>query len=296
MPEPLVSFGIPAYSRPALLGEAVASIARQAGPVPWEIVVCDDGPSEEARRAAEAAAPGRVAYHANERRLGAVGNWNRCLERARGAWVSVLHEDDALYPWYLSLVGPRLEGGAVAVCTRAVQGAAMPGRPAPADGARIRPYPPRYFLKGSMSPFPGVMMRRQAALALGGFDPAWGPLADYDFWYRLACSGPVEVVQEVGVFYRVAPGQWTEREWARMLRQSHLLRRRIATEQFADSPRFGRWLARFFTYRNARSYERRFRGERPAALGRALRLGRIPLSGIPSGWAWAALRLSARPR
>jgi hypothetical protein len=67
------------------------------------------------------------------------------------------------------------------------------------------------------------------------------------------------------------------------------MRLKIAREQFPDSPRFGRWLARFFTVRNARSYARRF-PQRPASLDRALRLGRIPLSGLPSGWVWQILK------
>ena len=143
-----------------------------------------------------------------------------------------------------------------------------------------------------MSPFPGVMVRRSTALALGGFDPQWGPLADYEFWYRLACSGPVEVMRVRAAFYRVAPGQWTERAWTDMVRLTHLLRLRIAREQFAGSPRVGRWLARFFSFRNAEAYARRF-GDRPESLRRALRLGSIPGARLPSGWVWRGVRWSA---
>jgi len=155
------------------------------------------------------------------------------------------------------------------------------------------PYKTRYFLKSSMTPFPGVLVRRELAIQLGGFDEKQGPLADYDFWYRLACAGPVEVVRAVGAFYRVSPGQWTERTWGRMLRLTHLLRLRIAREQFPRCPRTGKWLARFFTYRNALSYARRF-PDRPSSLERTLRFRKIPFSGAPSGWVWAALRTISR--
>jgi hypothetical protein len=141
-----------------------------------------------------------------------------------------------------------------------------------------------------MTPFPGVLIRRDLALGLQGFDERWGPLADYEFWYRLACAGPVEVVRAVGAFYRVAPGQWTDGEWGRMLGLAHLLRLRIARDQFPAAPRRGRWFARFFTCRNGQSYARRF-PERPASLQRALRFGRIPGAGLPSGWVWQALKI-----
>jgi glycosyltransferase involved in cell wall biosynthesis len=290
--EPLITFAIPAYNRPHLLAEALAGIAAQQGAGDFEVVVCDDGRREENRRLVEQFAGGRGRYLPNETALGAVGNWNRCLRTARGRWITVLHEDDTLYPWYLDLVRPRLREGVAAVCTRTVQGAAPPELDEPAKAPAVLAYPPRYFLKSSMTPFPGVLVRRKLALELGGFDERWGPLADYEFWYRLACAGPVEVVREVGAFYRVSPGQWTETEWARMLGLTHLLRLRIVREQFAGSPRLGRWLARFFTARNAQSYAERF-PERPAALRRALRFNRIPLAGLPSGWVWAALRRSA---
>jgi glycosyltransferase involved in cell wall biosynthesis len=289
---PLISFGIPAYNRPHLLAEALASIAAQTAAVDYEVVVCDDGQTEDNRRVVEQFPAARFSYHGNRPALGPVGNWNECLRRARGRWVMVLHEDDTLYPWYLATVLPRLRADLAAVCTKTVQGAAAPALSAPTGTPGVWSFPPRYFLKSSMTPFPGVLVRRELALHLGGFDERSGPLADYEFWYRLACAGRVEVVRTVGAFYRVGAGQWTERAWAPMIRKTHLLRLRIAREQFPASPRLGRWLARFFTYRNALSYARRFAG-RPAPLTRALQLGRIPFARLPSGWVWAALRLFA---
>ena len=153
-----------------------------------------------------------------------------------------------------------------------------------------RRYPAPFFLKSAFTPFPGVVFRRALGLSLGGFDPRRGPLADYDFWYRLACAGEVEVLSAIGAFYRESPGQWTARAWPEMLRQTHLLRLQIAREQLPDAPRFGRFVARFFTRRNARSYARRF-DERPPILRRVACLGRGPFQLLPSGWAWAALKL-----
>jgi glycosyltransferase involved in cell wall biosynthesis len=290
MSAPLVTFGIPAYNRPEFLAEALAAIAAQTAAVNYEVVVCDDGDLAAVAQLSAAFPEGRCRYLANRPALGPVGNWNRCLAEARGDWVTILHEDDSLYPWYLAAVLPRLRPGVVAVCTQTVQGAAPLPLPPPAGAAPARRYWPRYFMKSAMTPFPGVLLRREVARQLGGFDAAWGPLADYEFWYRLAAAGPVEVVRTPAAFYRVAPGQWTERTWVRMLRLTHLLRLRIAREQFAGAPRFGRWLARFFTYRTALSYQQRF-ADRPPGLARALQFRSIPLARLPSGWVWQALKL-----
>src|SRR5580700_224101 len=105
---PLVTIAIPAYNRPALLAEALESISRQTVHLPIEVIVCDDGCMEEARIAVARRGNKNYTYLANDRKLGAVGNWNRCLSLARGEFVMVLHEDDALYPWYLESVLPRM--------------------------------------------------------------------------------------------------------------------------------------------------------------------------------------------
>jgi glycosyltransferase involved in cell wall biosynthesis len=287
---PLVTIAIPAYNRPALLAEALASVERQTAGVPIEVIVCDDGRLDENRAVVGGFGRADFVYMANERPLGAVGNWNRCIGEARGKFVMVLHEDDALYPWYLETVLPRMHDGVAAVCMRTTRGQVRPavGRPAAAESAA---YPPEYFLKSSMTPFPGVLMRRDLAMRLGGFDEKWGPIADYEFWYRLACAGRIEVVRAVGAFYRVGPGQWTDRVWGRMLRLSHLLRLRIAREQFPGEPRLGRWMARFFTCRNARCYRDRF-GPGPAILGRCLAMQRTVIASMPAGWVWQALKFA----
>ncbi len=291
-PVPLVTIAVPAYNRPAMLAETLDSIAAQTAATEFEVVVCDDGRLSETRALVERYSRSAIRYLPNPEPLGAVGNWNRCLQAARGEWVMVLHEDDTLYPWYLECTLPRLRPGIAALCMRTSRGLVRPGARPPRAGTPVVAYPPRLFLKSSMTPFPGVLLRRDVALRLGGFDEKWGPLADYEFWYRLACAGRIEVIRSVGAFYRVAPGQWTERVWGRMLALAHLLRLRIAREQLPRSPRTGRWLARFFTCGNARSYAARFRA-RPAILRRCLKLSRGPLAALPSGWVWLALKFAS---
>ena len=44
---------------------------------------------------------GKVTYYKNEANLGLFGNWNRCIELAKGKWVCLLHSDDLLMPNYL---------------------------------------------------------------------------------------------------------------------------------------------------------------------------------------------------
>jgi hypothetical protein len=257
------------------------------------VVVCDDGGLAETRCVVEQSGLPNLRYYTNHVRLGAIANWNRCVHLASGRWVTVLHEDDTLYPWFLATIAPHLRAGVAAVSVRCAQGESPPPLAPAARPRAHRAYSPAWFLKSSMTPFPGVVFPRELALRLGGFDPRQGGLADYAFWYALARAGRIEALPETAAFYRINQGQWTEREWPAMLRRAHLLRLRIAREQLPRHSRLGRWLARFYTGRMARAYARRFT-EKPAALTRAARFQRLPFAWLPSGWVWKFLQLASR--
>ncbi len=289
---PLITIAIPAYNRPHLLREALASIATQRGCDDVEVLVCDDGGLAETRRVVEAAALPCLRFYVNPSRLGAVQNWNRCLALATGRWVTILHEDDTLYPWFLASIVPQLRPGLAAVAVRCEQSDKPPSLIAPALDRPPRAYARQWFLKSSMTPFPGVAFPRELALRLGGFDPREGGIADYAFWYALAGAGRIETLPVTAAFYRVSDDQWTARAWPEMLRRAHLLRLRIARAEFPHSPRLGRWLARFYTARMARSYTSRFK-DAPATLTRAQAFHRIPLARLPSGWIWKFLQLAS---
>jgi glycosyltransferase involved in cell wall biosynthesis len=323
---------IPAYNRPHLLREAIASAWKQTGSAFDEIVITDDLGSSETLPAIaqfvgelgsdDATAAGanpveatarklasRLKYSANPRRLGGVANWNRGLELASGDWVTVLHEDDLLLPNFLQTVLPHIGVGVAAIAVRVVRGRELTEAKVPPCRGRAREYPPQYFLKSAMTPFPGVLLSGECARALGGFDSGWGALADYEFWYRVSGYGKIICVEVPAAFYRESAEQWTTRAWPEMLRQALRLRRQIAREQFPLYPRWGKWTARFFTLRNAHAYFRRYglgssKGLSTAAtmggatdastlalVRRFQRLQRLPLSWLPSGWVWASVRL-----
>jgi glycosyltransferase involved in cell wall biosynthesis len=157
---PLITFGIPAYNRPALLAETLASIAAQTAAVPYEVIVCDDGTLPETAATVARFPAENFFYRRNTPTLGPVRNWNECLRRARGTWVMVLHEDDTLYPWYLAAVLPHLRPDLAALCTRTVSGATPPALAAPPLAPTSLPYPPRFFLKSSMTPLKSLAMAR----------------------------------------------------------------------------------------------------------------------------------------
>lgn len=91
---PLVTILIPTYSRARFLREALQSAVSQTYQN-LEILILDDAsPDETAAVAAEFAGDPRVQYIRHTQNLGIVGNWRAGIERARGEFFCLLHDDD----------------------------------------------------------------------------------------------------------------------------------------------------------------------------------------------------------
>ena len=96
---PRISVCVPTYNGQAFLDECLAGLAAQTFG-DFEVLVVDDCSSDAtvALAHAWAARDERFSVHVNEKNLGLVGNWNRCIELARGEWVKFLFQDDLIEP------------------------------------------------------------------------------------------------------------------------------------------------------------------------------------------------------
>ena len=94
-----VTICIPTFRRLGYLKEAVAAAQAQTLQN-IEVLISDDGVSEELKQWSESAAraDSRVRYRRNTKNLGLGGNWNECVSAARGQWVVIQGDDDRLLP------------------------------------------------------------------------------------------------------------------------------------------------------------------------------------------------------
>src|SRR4051794_26121119 len=105
----LVTIIIPTFDRPAVLTAAGEACLAQTHADVEVIVIDDRSPGEDTRAAMDRlAADERVVCVHNERNLGFIRNWNIGLERARGAYVKVMGDDDMLDPDCLEVSLARL--------------------------------------------------------------------------------------------------------------------------------------------------------------------------------------------
>jgi glycosyltransferase involved in cell wall biosynthesis len=95
MTEPLVRICIPTYNGAKYLRQCLDSCLSQTY-ASTELVICDDGSSDDTLKIIEdyVKTNSRVRFFKNEKNLGLVGNWNRCIELAKGEWIKFVFQDD----------------------------------------------------------------------------------------------------------------------------------------------------------------------------------------------------------
>jgi glycosyltransferase involved in cell wall biosynthesis len=95
MLSPLVSICIPTYNGEKFLKECIESCLNQSF-TDYEIVICDDGSTDKTVEIIESYSQTNklIRFYRNEKNLGLVGNWNRCIEHAKGQWIKFVFQDD----------------------------------------------------------------------------------------------------------------------------------------------------------------------------------------------------------
>lgn len=115
-----VSICIPTYNGAQYL-EACLDSALSQTHKDIEILVVDDGSTDATFEILRryAASDQRIRLVRNEHNLGLVGNWNRCVELARGEWIKFVFQDDLIEPDCLAkMTAATQEGDLFVACNR----------------------------------------------------------------------------------------------------------------------------------------------------------------------------------
>ena len=94
---PKISVCIPTYNYGKFISDAIESVLAQTFK-DYELIVVDNCSTDGTKDLVSkySAIDPRIMYYVNESNLGMVGNWNRCLEYARGEYIKILCADDVL--------------------------------------------------------------------------------------------------------------------------------------------------------------------------------------------------------
>lgn len=198
-----MSVVIPTKNRWLLLERTLRSALAQED-VNFEVLVVDDGGSDDTSERVERLGDPKIVVLRNARSLGPAGARNVGIGAARGKWVSFLDDDDLWASRKLALqlavvtetnVGWAYSAAIVVNDDLEVIRTAEPPTPAGeiAEALRMRNAVP--------APGSNVLASRVELERLGGFDEGLAHLDDWDMWLRLALAQPAGVCPDVLVAY-----------------------------------------------------------------------------------------------
>ena len=236
---PMVSCVIIFLNGRTYLGEAIESVLVQTYPS-WELVLVDDGSTDGATEVAKdyaARHPGRIRYaeHENHQNRGMSASRNAGVALARGRYVAFLDADDVWLPERLERHVAALEGHPEAAMSigPTLMWSSWNRENLPASRPWLwsdvvhhlglpagRVFEPgtlvRHFLETHGAGMPGIcsiLVRRDALLAVGGFDESFRRLyEDQVMLFKMFLAHPTLVLGEVLDRYRQHPDSSTQQD------------------------------------------------------------------------------------
>jgi glycosyltransferase involved in cell wall biosynthesis len=236
----MVSISIPTYLGARWIRESIESALAQSYPR-IEILVVDDASTDETVDVVRAIGDPRVRLAVNENNLGLVGNWHRCLELARGAYVKFLFQDDLLEPDCVARMvevmerSPRIglvfsrrhvlaDGVGDRELTRWMRHYSVPDERFGTltevnDGRELFERAARHDFRGNWVGEPSCVMVRTAAIErVGGFNARMVQTVDWEMWLRLMFYFDVGFISQPLATYRLhvrseSSGNRARRAW-----------------------------------------------------------------------------------
>ena len=178
------------YNGEPYLRAAISSVLSQDYE-DFELIVVDDGSSDDSAAIVHAVGDPRIVYHRNARNLGQTPSLNVGLRMARGDYIARIDTDDEYLPGKLGMQLAFLDANPdVAVCGTWAEiidehGSRTGTFRGPTSDRDVR------FRLVWTSPVchVSVLMRRDIVLAAGGYNEAYRYAADYKLWSTLVSRG-----------------------------------------------------------------------------------------------------------
>ncbi len=185
---PTVSVIIPAYNQGHYLGKAIQSVLNQTF-ADFEIIVVDDGSTDDTRQVAAGFLDPRVRYVYQDN-AGLSAARNTGIRHAKGAFLSFLDSDDLFLPEKLALLLAKFDaepelgfvaGQAILIDENDHRIGEIFDKRLPKDSTQL--------LLGNPLHVGSVMVRREWQTRVGFFDETLRSYEDWDMWLRLAKAG-----------------------------------------------------------------------------------------------------------
>jgi glycosyltransferase involved in cell wall biosynthesis len=240
---------MPAYNQAKYLPEAIESVLRQTY-ADFEFLIIDDRSTDNSADiiGSYARKDRRIRFLVNDRNIGMVNNWNRCIEEASGVYIKFLFGDDVLAsPAALEKMASALDLHAeVALVASArnvinedsdvIQVLSEFDAPMPLRGTDVikQCFADQINRIGEPS---AVMFRKN--LAGRGFDTRYVQIVDVEMWYRVLEQGDFLYLNEPLCSFRMHREQQTRANVTglRHLNDAYLAFHDYLNKPYMDLPR-----------------------------------------------------------
>jgi len=194
---PFWSVMVTAYKRVDYLEQALKSVLEQAPDAEeMQIEVINDGAPEliasEIAALVDRVGRGRVHFYRHPENIGHPHIFNLCIQRARGQWVHLLHDDDWIAPGFYGSLQSGIEREPLvgfAFCRFQIVDEVGEDHWL-SDLERRTPGILPHWLERIAThcrlQFPAVVVKRKVYETIGGFNPGAGSAFDWEMWQRVA--------------------------------------------------------------------------------------------------------------
>jgi len=244
-----LTVAIPTCNGAAHLAEALKSILSQQD-VSFDLVVSDDRSDDETLDMVRSLAGDRVRISVNSERLGLAGNWNQCVCLASTPFVAVFHQDDVMCAGHLAAQLKALSSddsvGLAASASTVIDEHGAPVAESIVGRGGLGPLD-RVFAPGELAAWmvcgnplrcSAVTLRVAAHAGVGGFNPAYRYVVDWDCWLRVSRKWKIAWLSRPTVEIRWHRGSETHRftEGTADLDENGLVLEQLVAVDWKDRP------------------------------------------------------------
>ncbi|HEX8912789.1 MAG TPA: glycosyltransferase family 2 protein [Humisphaera sp.] len=227
----MVSVVMPAYNAARFIDPAIESIRAQTLR-DWELIVVDDRSTDDTAARADRHAREDARIRVVRADKGGISrSINRGIAESRGTWVAIMHADDVAMPERLAKQRAAAAASPEVVAwgcfaqhigpTGRVLSLSQTGPTSVAEFRRLRAAGDDVHML-----HPTAFLRKDVVLKVGGYDPAFDGAEDFELFDRMAEVGPIVVLPEPLLLYRVHASSVSMQQHFKILKYAHFVKAR----------------------------------------------------------------------
>jgi len=225
---PKVSVCIPTYNSAIYLGEAIKSVLNQTF-TDFELIISDNASNDNTIEIVQSFKDNRIKYFRNQENIGMVENWNQCVKKCNGKYITIFHADDIMLPKNLELKIKVLEQNSSVgfvhsnIFTINTSGLIIGNHWA------IDNLPCTSLVESGLQVFrkliigrnfisaPSVISKRECYEHLGYFNSEFCYVVDWEMWLRIAFHYDIAYISTPLIKYRIHKNQGVNKFFGKVI-------------------------------------------------------------------------------